>query len=241
MPFPRCKSNCYDMGVRVPLAVRWPAKIKGGRAVSDFVSLADLAPTFLEACGVEVPKVMTGKSLLATLTSDKAGRVEAARDHMIFGMERHTPAQAAPSIAGYPMRGIRNDRWLYIHNFKPDRWPAGVPTGSTRGRGYADCDDSPTKAYIVQRKDAPDMKPYYDWCFARRPGEELYDAEADPYQLNNLAGDTKYADVKAKLAERLMTELKATGDLRAVGRGDEYEVYPYYGGTPRKNAPKKEG
>ena len=30
MPFPRCKSNNYDSGARVPLAIRWPKKIKAG-------------------------------------------------------------------------------------------------------------------------------------------------------------------------------------------------------------------
>lgn len=44
MPFPRAKSNLYDMGTRVPLAIRWPEQVPGGRTVSDFVSLTDLAP-----------------------------------------------------------------------------------------------------------------------------------------------------------------------------------------------------
>ena len=49
MPFPRGKSNCYDLGVRVPLAVRWPgAGGAAGRTVSDFVSLTDVAPTCYE-------------------------------------------------------------------------------------------------------------------------------------------------------------------------------------------------
>ena len=51
MPFPRCKSNLYDLGTHVPLALRWPARVRGDRVVEDFVSLSDLAPTFLEAAG----------------------------------------------------------------------------------------------------------------------------------------------------------------------------------------------
>ncbi|MDP6208936.1 MAG: sulfatase, partial [Roseibacillus sp.] len=53
MPFPRCKSNLYDSGARVPLAIQWPKVIKKGRVVDDFVSTTDLAPTFLEAAGLE--------------------------------------------------------------------------------------------------------------------------------------------------------------------------------------------
>jgi arylsulfatase A-like enzyme len=52
MPFPRSKANLYDSGAHEPLAIRWPAKVKGGRRCTEFVSLTDLAPTFLEAAGL---------------------------------------------------------------------------------------------------------------------------------------------------------------------------------------------
>ena len=80
MPFPRCKSNLYDSGTRVPLAVRWGARAGAGRRVTDFVSLTDLAPTFLEAAGLSAPAVMTGASLLSIVTSERDGRVDASRD-----------------------------------------------------------------------------------------------------------------------------------------------------------------
>ena len=64
MPFPRCKTNIYEMGVHVPLAIRWGARIPGGARSDAFVSLCDLAPTFLAAAGVSVPPEMTGESLL---------------------------------------------------------------------------------------------------------------------------------------------------------------------------------
>ncbi|NCX97350.1 MAG: hypothetical protein EBX35_01850, partial [Planctomycetia bacterium] len=59
MPFPRHKCHLYDSGVHVPLAIRWPAAVKPGRTVTDFVSLSDLAPTFLAAAGLPVPPAMT--------------------------------------------------------------------------------------------------------------------------------------------------------------------------------------
>ena len=72
MPFPRCKATLYDMGTRVPLAIRWGSKVKSnGRTVEDFVNLTDLAPTFLEAAGLPVPKEMTGRSLMPQLLSRK--------------------------------------------------------------------------------------------------------------------------------------------------------------------------
>ena len=66
MPFPRCKGNLYDTGTRVPLAMRWPQMLTPGRVVEQFVSLTDLAPTFLELAGLAVPGSMTGSSLKET-------------------------------------------------------------------------------------------------------------------------------------------------------------------------------
>jgi len=141
MPFPRHKCHLYDSGVRVPLAIRWPAAVKPGRTVTDFVSLADLAPTFLGAAGLAVPAAMTGRSLLPVLTAAGSGRIDPARDHVLTGRERHTPAQEAPSTGGYPMRAIRTDTHLSIRNDEPDRWPSGgaairraASAGERRGR-----------------------------------------------------------------------------------------------------------
>jgi hypothetical protein len=38
-PYPRGKATCYDAGTRMPLAVRWPARVKAGRVFEDFFSL----------------------------------------------------------------------------------------------------------------------------------------------------------------------------------------------------------
>ena len=75
MPFPRAKSNLYDYGTRVPLAVAWRDRIPGGRLVTDFVTLAELAPTILEAAGIRAPTTMLERSLLSVLTSHAEGRV----------------------------------------------------------------------------------------------------------------------------------------------------------------------
>lgn len=231
MPFPRHKCHLYDSGTHVPLAIRWPAVAKPGRRVTDFVSLADLAPTFLEAAGIAVSPVMTGTSLVRVLVAAESGQVDSARDHVLVGRERHTPAQEAPSLGGYPMRAIRTAEFLYIRNFAPDRWPSGCPTGSTKGGAYADCDDSPTKRFLVDHHDEAAIKPFFDLAFAKRPAEELYDLENDPGQLVNIAAEPHYADVKATLATRLDEGLAATGDPRVTGAGDALEAHPYLGKT----------
>jgi arylsulfatase A-like enzyme len=228
MPFPRCKSNIYDMGVRVPMAIQWPVQIKGGRKVKDFMSLTDLAPTFLEVAGVKIPSQMSGRSLLPTLLSSKDGLVDKKRDHVIFGKERHTPAQRAPSLDGYPCRGIRTQQYLYIRNFAPERWPAGVPSGATHPkRILTDCDNGPTKQYLIDNRDNPKIKPYYNLSFTRRPAEELYDIAKDPDQIINVAAEPEYAKIKNRLSAMLMDELKKTKDPRVIGGGEQFDKYPY--------------
>jgi len=220
MPFPHAKANLYEHGTHVPLAMRWPMVIKAGRRVDDFVSFIDLAPTFLEAAGVAVPQEMTGRSLMGILRSDGSGRVEPGRDFVLTGRERHTHAR--PDNLGYPSRAIRTDRWLYIFNCKPERWPAGDPPR------YYDIDGSPTKDWLLEHADEPTIKPYADAAVSRRPKEELYDVHVDPACMTNLAGRAEYEAIRRRLHDRLERLLIEQGDPRVFGAGDVFESYPRF-------------
>jgi N-sulfoglucosamine sulfohydrolase len=227
MPFPRAKATCYEFGIHMPLAIRWANKVKPGRVLDDFVSFTDFAPTFLEAAGLPVPRNMTGHSLLAILQSGAAGQVDPKRDHAVAGVERHFPGGRKGGW-GYPMRAIRTEQYLYIHNLAPDRWPVGDPEGPVwpdddPTGGFGDCDGSPTKTYLCNHRQ--DQTYYFDLAFGKRPAEELYDVKKDPYQLQNLADRGQYANVKADLAGRLKKDLVQTKDPRALGRGDELDNY----------------
>ena len=239
MPFPRCKSNNYDSGARIPLAIRWGSGIKSpGRIIGDFTSMVDMAPTFLEMAGVEIPEVMTGKSLVSLLKSKKQGIIDPdQRGYVLHGKERHVPGQEG-HLGGYPSRAIRNHDFLYIRNFKPDRWPAGTPN---QGKAFlprfwlADCDNGPTKTYMVENRDRDEHhRLLYELSFGKRPAEELYDCRKDPEQLLNLADDPAYADIKESMAELLMEQLELTADPRVIGGGDKFDEYPYLGGGPRR-------
>ena len=236
MPFPRCKSNLYDCGSRVPLAIRWPAVVQPGRVVDDFVHLTDLAPTFLDAAGLEPPAVMTGASLLAVLRATWSGQIDPRRNHVIIGKERHVPAQEAPDSGGTPMRAIRTSRYLYIRNFEPDRWPAGTPNYRSAfipGSWYGDVDNGPTKSYMIENagRDA-DHRRLFELAFGKRPAEELYDLRADPAQLDNVAADPALAPEKAVLTDALDVALRTSEDPRVLGGAAGFEEYPYYGGSP---------
>ena len=60
----------YEEAVRVPLIIRWPAKFKAGLESDALVELIDLAPTFLEAIGQEIPSRIQGRSLLPICTGE---------------------------------------------------------------------------------------------------------------------------------------------------------------------------
>lgn len=106
----RGKASPYDLGCHVPLAMMWPARVPAGRTVTDFVSFADFAPTFLGAAGITVPAGMTGRSLLPILMSGKSGRVEPDRDWIVTGLEWHGERDPASRSC----RSIRNDRFASI-------------------------------------------------------------------------------------------------------------------------------
>jgi len=223
MPFPRVKGQVYDEGFHVPLVVRWGNKIKPGRVVTDFVTFPDVAPTLLELAGVEKHKQMTGQSFAKQLMSEKSGRIDPARDHTLLGKERHDIGRVDGPLrsVGYPARAIRNDRYLYVRNFMPHRWPGGDPEF-----GLMNCDGSPTKSYLTSLSKEDKEYRYYELGFGKRPREELYDMQADPDCLNNLAASTAFAPIKEKLWTQLTEELTAQGDPRILGKGEIFDYYP---------------
>lgn len=50
-PFRGEKASTWEGGIRVPFAMKWPAKIKGGRVSNEIISLEDCVPTLVAAAG----------------------------------------------------------------------------------------------------------------------------------------------------------------------------------------------
>jgi uncharacterized sulfatase len=96
---------------------------------------------------------------------------------------------------------------MQVPGFLPD-------TSGVRG----DTDGGPAKTRIWEnRVRFPEL---FQQAFGKRPDEELYAVKEDPYNLKNLAGDSKYAEIRSRLSERLNRYRTATGDPRATGKGD---------------------
>lgn len=60
---PRSKRSQYDGGLRTPIMVRWPGKVKPEDR-PELANSIDLAPTILKACGLASTKAMQGIDLL---------------------------------------------------------------------------------------------------------------------------------------------------------------------------------
>lgn len=229
MPFPRAKATLYDSGTKMPLLMALKGRIEPKR-IHEFVSLTDLAPTFLELAGEKVPEAMTGSSLWPLLRGEKVS----GRKQVFTERERH--ANVRKPELGYPARAIRTEDFLYIRNYKPERWPAGDPEVYHSVGPYGDIDNSPTKEYIIQNRRDATVAPFFARGFEKRPADELYDLKSDPDQLKNVAADKRYRKILAQLKKQLDDWQVATGDPRATGSGVDFDTYPYFGGSV-KGAP----
>jgi N-sulfoglucosamine sulfohydrolase len=221
-PFPRVKGQIYEHGYHLPLAIRWGRRIKGGRTVDDFINVRDFAPTFLELAGLKPHPQMTGRSFIELLRSERSGWVDRSRSRMVIGKERHDLGR--PNDWGYPVRALRTPEYLYVHNYRPERWPVCNPE-----TGYRNCDDGPSKEFILSRFDR-----YYRLSFGRRPEEELYRVDRDPDCATNIAADPQSAAVRKELRREMEALLREDRDPRVLGKGEVFDTYRYVG--DRKHA-----
>ena len=244
MPFPRAKANLYEYGIHMPLAISWPRKIPAGQDTDELVSLIDVTRTIFDAASVK-PKQsdeMPGSSLLSRFRAE-SDKTLPPRKAVFSGRERHSSSRY--HSLGYPCRCVRTETYLYIRNFKPERWPAGTPQkysgakfdsdgelvagtlGPDHG-GYHDIDNGPTLQWMIRHREESKVAPLFAASVDKRPAEEFYDIKNDPACLNNLAGDPKHAKARQDHAKMLTDYLVRTGDLRQIlpQAAEVWESYP---------------
>ncbi len=232
--FPRGKCNVHDFGSNVLLTLCWPGRIEAGKVIKTPVSLIDLAPTFLAAAEVEPLDDIDGQNLLPALAA--GGNQGQWRGWAIIGREVHV-GSARDDFLPYPVRALRTADFLYVRNFKPDRWPMGDPkaaagTANPEDRlidqdtraAFADIDASPTKTWLIRHRFDEALGPVLRLGWEKRPGEELYDLRKDPHQIQNLAESPQYASILGKLRMQLMAELESARDPRLT---DDFDRPPY--------------
>jgi uncharacterized sulfatase len=175
----------------------WSGRVKPGAVTDAMVSWVDILPTCLEAAGGRPPEGISGRSFLDVLT----GKRNVHRDAIFV---THS---GDGEMNQYPLRAVRTLRWKYIRNLDAssehhthiDKGPRASDGRSYWDTWVAAAKTDPGAAAIVRR-------------YFRRPPEELYDLDADPWERKNLAADPSRAATLARLRDDLDGWMNAQGD-----------------------------
>ncbi|MDA1229673.1 MAG: sulfatase [Planctomycetota bacterium] len=197
---PRGKGYAYESGLHVPLVVRIPERWRHlvdrepGSRVNGFVSFIDFGPTVMNLADVTVPSQMDGKPFLGSgVTREDVD----ARDEAFGYADRFDEKYDQ-------VRTLRKGRFEYIRNFQPFNFD-----GLQNNYRYK------MLAYQEWRAlyESGQLNAVQKQFFEPRPAEQLFDMESDPYEIQNLATDPKFADVLHDMRDRLTNRCKSLPDL----------------------------
>jgi len=195
---PRSKRWPYNSGLQVPLLAYLPEKYrhlaapdyKPGGASARLVSFVDLAPTVLSLAGIEPPRYMQGRAF--------HGPYRAPEPAYLYGLRGRMDER-------YDLvRSIRDRRYIYIRNFMPHR---------TYGEYIAYLFEMPTIQVWKRLYDEGKLKPPRTYFWERKPPEELYDLNADPDEVNNLANSPQHRQTKERLRAALYGWMREIRDV----------------------------
>lgn len=191
-PFPRAKTRLVDDGMQTYFIVTGPGVGVPGSVSDSLISTVDIAPTLADLAGLSRSPTFQGRSLKPVFADPTATiRPFAFSEHNWHDYEAHG-------------RGVRDGRWLLIRNFRP----------LLALQGPADSVKSPSFQALRAARDSSEPLPpiQADIFLAPRPEVELYDTQADPHQVSNLAGQAAFAGIEKKLSDALARWMDETGD-----------------------------
>ena len=168
------KSSPYEKGLRTPMFVTWPGRVPEGKRIDGLAYALDLHATILDYAGVQPTEGIDSKSLRPLIE----GKTDKTHDALYGAVFAHA-SYAHPG--GNATRSTARD--VYAIYVRTDRWKYVL---------YTQAIGPENKKYIwivAQMSDIP----------RRRKGQQnLYDLDADPYEMHDLAAQAEH---KAKLAE----------------------------------------
>ncbi len=193
----RGKQFLYNEGTHVPLVVRAPrnfpalvSQVRAGSVRDDLVEHIDLAAMSLAAAGIALPTSMQARNIVSP-NYEPRDYVFAARDRCDETIER--------------LRSVRDKRYLYIRNFYPEQ-PHLQPNAYKDGKSILE-----DLRRLHAARELPELSERLLFS-PRRPAEELYDWQADPWQVQNLASDPAHAEALKRLRIRLDRWINETKD-----------------------------
>ncbi len=195
---PRGIHWCFDSGLHVPLIVAWPKNFpppegfRGGEVKDRVVSLIDLTATTLAFAGIELPMSTQSRIFLGDPDAPERTYAFSARDRIDETAVRQ--------------RSVRGKRYHYIRNFTPG---AGFPT---LNRYKEKC--FPIKPLMRELDAAGELEGPPAELMEPFPEEMLFDTEADPYEIDNLASSQQgeHRDALIRMRAALDTWMIETGD-----------------------------
>ncbi len=194
---PRSKRWPYNSGLHVPLIVYFPESLRHlapadyepGGSTRRPVAFVDLAPTLLSLLDRDPPEWMQGRAFLGPREDDP-------REHL-FGFRGRMDER-------YDLvRSVRDDRYIYIRNYKPDLIQGQHLAYMFRTRTTQEWHDLYRRGELV-----PPQTRFWE----PKPPEELYDLKTDPHEVTNLADSPGHREVREKLRAALRTHILETRD-----------------------------
>ena len=225
---PHGKGSLYDPGSNVPFIIRWPGVVKLGGDSRALISAEDLAPTLLAAAGVSPQPRMSGVSFLPLLK----GESFTPRKYVFVERGPHgsAPVSVNMSSSGYDLsRAVRSDRYKFIYNCTP--WIPYGPVDSAGGAFW-------TQMKAAHADGTLPAKFRSTYFTTPRPVYELYDLQADPWELNNLSGKPELASVEHELRLALAEKMILDYDYLPLPALSAFEDAPAAkaGKTKKKKA-----
>lgn len=198
--FPGCKWTNWDTGVHTALIARWPGKISAGTRTNALVQYADVVPTLVQlAEGDPESMPLDGTSFVPVLLG-----TEPNHRQYVYGMHNNVPEGPA-----YPIRSVTDGRFHYVWNLTPNEIYIEKHLMGLNGTGNLNNPYWATWIWdsTISRKSYSLVKRYM-----HREEEQLYRLTDDPYEMNNLARQDEWADVKARLRNTLVHWMHEQGD-----------------------------
>ena len=190
-PVFRGKGFLYERGIRMPLFVRVPKHfnpgLEPGTRSNELVSAMDMAPTFIDLAGGQIPGHLEGRIFLGPNKQPEPEYLFAMRDRHGSNVDR------CRSVCSRQYKYIRN----YVRGMTCFENSLGNVAGSKAG-----------ERLFNQGKLSASQAAYY----LEKPEEELYDLDKDPFELNNLAEDPGHKETLARFRAELANWIERTGD-----------------------------
>ncbi|HJN15137.1 MAG TPA: sulfatase [Armatimonadota bacterium] len=190
----RGKQWPYDSGLNMPLIIRWPGHVEPDAVCDDLVAAIDFGPTCMELAGIAPPEHLHGVPFL--------GPNAVQRDHVVGARDRCDETLDR-------IRTVRTRRYRYIKNFMPER-PYTQPN-NYKENWY------PPLGVLKDLHAKGELTPAQAHFMAdRKPDEELYDIQADPWETVNLANSSKHQGTLGRMRGLLDQWLEDYPDLGAI-------------------------